>query len=180
MTAPLLRTDRLELRLLTEDDADWLVSVYSQPDVGRFIPSGPWTTENAAAEVAKRLSRRGFDTEEGAISLVATSAGVPVADLVSWFTDREHRVADIGWAGDPAHAGKGFVTEAAAALLEYAFTECGMHRVAAKIDPRNTASARLAERIGMQLEGRLRQNEWMHGQWCDTLVYGSLACDRNV
>lgn len=180
MTDILLRTERLELRLLTEADVDWLVSVHARPDVGRFIPAGPWTEDIADGEVAKRLSRRGFDTEEGAVSLVATHNGTPVVDLVSWFTDREHRVADIGWAGDPAHAGQGFVTEAAAALLEHVFTEERMHRVEAKVDPRNTPSARVAERLGMQLEGHLRQNDWMHGEWCDTLVYGILASDRKA
>lgn len=178
MTDILLSTERLELRLLSEADTDWLVSVHAQPEIGRFIPAGPWTEDIADTEVAKRLSRRGFDTEEGAVSMVATRGGRPVVDLVSWFTNREHRIAEIGWAGDPAHAGQGFVTESAAALLDYLFTELGMHRVAANIDPRNTPSMRVAERLGMQLEGHLRQNDWMRGEWCDTLVYGMLASDR--
>lgn len=180
MTFAPIRTERLELRLLTEADVDWLVHVHAQPDVGRFIPAGPWTADIAEGEVAKRLSRRGFDTEEAAVSLVVTHDGEPVVDLVGWFTDREHRVAEIGWAADPAHAGKGFVTEAAAGLLDFAFGEGRMHRVAAQIDPRNTPSMRVAERLGMQLEGHLRANDWMRGEWCDTLVYGMLASDRNV
>lgn len=180
MTDILLSTERLELRLLSEADTDWLVSVHEQPEIGRFIPAGPWTADIAATEVAKRLSRRGFDTEEGAVSLVVLTEGQPVVDLVSWYTDREHGIAEIGWAGDPAHAGKGFVTESASALLDYLFGELGMHRVAAGIDPRNTASMRVAERLGMQLEGHLRQNEWMRGEWCDTLIYGMLASDRSA
>ncbi len=180
MTFAPIRSERLELRLLTEADRDWLVAVHAQADVGRFIPAGPWTEEIAEAEFAKRISRQGFDTEEGAVSLVATHDGTPVADIVSWFTDREHRVAEIGWAADPEHAGQGFVTEAAATLLDHLFDGERMHRVAAQIDPRNEPSMRVAERLGMQLEGHLRANDWMRGEWCDTLVYGMLASDRNV
>ncbi|KIP52632.1 GNAT family N-acetyltransferase [Leucobacter komagatae] len=180
MTDMLLHTERLELRLLTEADVDWLVSVHARPDVGRFIPAGPWTEDIADGEVAKRLSRRGFDTDAGAVSVVATCDGEPVVDLVSWYTDREHGIADIGWAADPEHAGKGYVTEAAAGLLDFLFGQVQMHRVAAKIDPRNTPSMRVAERLGMQLEGHLRENDWMHGEWCDTLVYGMLAGDRDA
>lgn len=178
MTEIVIRTERLELRTLNDSDVDWLVGVYSQARVGRFIPSGPWTPKQAAAEVEKRLSRRGFDTEQGALSLIALCDGVRVADIVSWYTNREHRLADIGWAGDPKHAGRGFVTEAASAMLEHAFSSAGMHRVAAMIDPRNVPSARVAERLGMTLEGRLRENDWMHGEWCDTLVYGILSTER--
>ncbi|KAM9863428.1 GNAT family N-acetyltransferase [Leucobacter sp. BZR 635] len=180
MTFAPIRTERLELRLLTDADREWLVSVYSQPEVGRFIPAGPWTADISEAEISKRMNRRGFDTEQGAVSLMVLHEGERVAEVMCWFTDRDHRVAEIGWAGDPAHAGQGFVTEAATALLDYVFSEVRMHRVAAIIDPRNVPSMRVAERIGMRLEGHLREAEWMRGEWCDTLIYGKLASDQNV
>ena len=45
----------------------------------------------------------------------------------------------------------------------------------AQLDARNTASARLCERLGMTLEAHLRQDWWSKGEWTDTLVYGLLA-----
>jgi len=47
--------------------------------------------------------------------------------------------------------------------------------VKAQLDARNTASARLCERLGMTLEAHLRQDWWSKGEWTDTLVYGLLA-----
>ncbi len=63
-------------------------------------------------------------------------------------------------------------------MLELGFDHYGLHRVAAQMDARNIASARLAERAGMQREAHLRQDWWSKGEWTDTLIYGALASDR--
>lgn len=177
MTEFALHSERLTLKVTTMADAAWLQSVYSQPAVGRFLPTGPWTSEVGDAEVLKRVARTGLDSEEAALSLVARFEGRPVAELILWLTDRGHRVASIGWVGDPEYAGRGFVGEAAAAVLDYAFTEARIHRVAATIDPRNAPSFRLAERLGMRREAHLRENAFLSSEWCDSLIYGMLASD---
>lgn len=169
---------------MNESDREWLISVYSKASTGRFIPSGPWVTDEIIErEMSKRLARQGFDSPAGAVSLVALHDGQRVADVMGWYTeaemrDREHRTAEIGWVGDPAFAGQGFVTEAAAGLLEHMFTAASAHRVEAHLDPRNGASARIAERLGMTREAHLRDSVWMHGEWCDTLIYGKLASEH--
>lgn len=172
-----LNTPRLRLRAPTLADAAWLQSLYSRPDVARYLPTGPWTPEISDAEVLKRLSRTGLDDPARALSLLATFDGHTVADIEFWLTDREHRIAAIGWVGDPEFSRLGMVTESAAAVLEYAFTYGHVRRVAATIDPRNTASVAVAERLGMHREGHLREAEWQHGEWCDTLIYAILAAD---
>jgi len=56
-----------------------------------------------------------------------------------------------------------------------AFAHYGMHRVIARVDGRNKASARLCERVGMTREAHLRRDEWAKGEWTDTLIYGLLT-----
>lgn len=46
------------------------------------------------------------------------------------------------------------------------------------MDARNTASARLAERVGMVQEAHFRKNWWSKGEWTDTLIFAQLADDR--
>ena len=101
-----------------------------------------------------------------------------VGDVALWSTDDAQRLAEIGWAFHPEVAGRGLATEAAAAVLDIAFDTYGLHRVAAQLDPRNVASARLCERLGMQREAHLRQSWWEDGEWTDSLVYGLLESDR--
>ncbi|MCT1810977.1 GNAT family N-acetyltransferase [Micrococcus luteus] len=151
-----------------------------QPEVVRHLLDEPWDEATARSKLAKRITWDDLGGPSGAVSLVVEHAGVPVGDVILWLTDRERGVAEIGWALDPRHAGQGFAREAAAALLDLGFETSGLHRVVAQMDARNTASARLAETLGMRREAHHRQDLWSKGEWTDTLVYAMLASDRGV
>jgi RimJ/RimL family protein N-acetyltransferase len=75
----------------------------------------------------------------------------------------------------PDHQGHGYATEAAAAILELAFGTYGLHRVYGCVEPRNTASARVLERLGMRKEAQLVENGWGKGEWRSEAVYAILA-----
>jgi aminoglycoside 6'-N-acetyltransferase len=67
------------------------------------------------------------------------------------------------------------MTEAAGAILEIAFAGIGLHRVLARLDPRNDASAALCRRLGMREEGYFAQDTWFKGEWGDTSIFAILA-----
>jgi len=172
-----LRTDRLRLRLHHPDDLDWMVAVHSRPDVARFLLDDPWTVARGAEVLDKRLARTDLDGEEGAVALILEHDGAPVGDISLWLTDREHRSAEIGWVLDPAHTGRGFAREAVRTVLTAGFDHGRLHRVVAQMDARNTASARLADAVGMRREAHFRQDFWSKGEWTDSFVYAVLASD---
>lgn len=174
-----LYTDRLTLRPYAGDDADALLGFYSRPEVARFLLDEPWTAEAAREKTNERVPKIDLDGDTGALALVIERDGAVIGDVMLWFTDRERRVAEIGWVLDPDHGGQGFAAEAVGAVLDLAFDHYGMHRVAAQMDGRNTASAKLARNVGMQHEAYLRQHWWSKGEWTDTIVYGMLASDRH-
>ena len=62
--------------------------------------------------------------------------------------------------------------------MRFGFEELNLHRVWAYCIAENLASRRVMEKIGMQFEGRLRENEWMQGRWWDSNVYGLLNTER--
>ena len=82
--------------------------------------------------------------------------------------------AEVGFVFDPRHQGKGFATEAARALVEWAFGFGGFHRVIGRTEARNVASARVLEKLGMRLEAHFVENEWVKGEWQSELVYAIL------
>ncbi|MCG7421443.1 GNAT family N-acetyltransferase [Micrococcus sp. ACRRV] len=173
-----LRTERLTLRPHREDDLGWLRDMYARPEVVRHLLDEPWDETTARQKLAKRIAWDGLAGPSGAVSLVVEHRGVPVGDVILWLTDRERGVAQIGWALHPEHAGQGFAREAAAALLTLAFETYDLHRVVAQMDARNTASAQLAEAVGLRRKAHHRQDWWSKGEWTDTLVYATLASDR--
>jgi len=77
----------------------------------------------------------------------------------------------------PDFSGRGFGTEATRTMLGFAFGELRLHRVFATCVVSNHPAARVLEKVGMKLEGRLRHNEWIKGQWHDSLIYGILEMD---
>ena len=85
--------------------------------------------------------------------------------------------AEIGYELAPQNWGHGYATEAALAIVDFGFRELGLHRIAAWCIADNTASARVLERLGLRLEGRLREKEYFKGRWWDTLLYGLLESE---
>jgi RimJ/RimL family protein N-acetyltransferase len=170
-----IRTERLLLRPWRPDEVDTYHRLKGDPDVVRFLYDAVLTREEAAA---KLRSLRSTLTEPGqwmnvAVELAATNDVVGVVGL-GWVS-ADHRSADIGYTFSPAHWGHGYATEAAAALVDLAFTGLGAHRVCGRIDARNTASGAVLERLGMRREALFVENEWVKGEWTDEAVYAVLA-----
>jgi RimJ/RimL family protein N-acetyltransferase len=167
-------TERLTLRTYREDDLEPTLAYYALPEVARYIPYEPWTHEDAVEQLHRRLRRTGIDGEEKALGLVAEHGGRVIGDVGLWCADDTRRRGEMGWAFRPDVTGHGFATETVRAVVDVAFGHYGMQRVFAQLDARNSASARLCERVGMRQEAHLRRDWWCKGEWSDTLVYGLL------
>ena len=188
MTDPALtvRTARLRLRTYRPSDAEALLPIYAREDVSRFLLCDPWTAEVARTEIGKRIPRTGLGGESKALALVIETdddhedfaGSTVIGDIAIWLDSADETKAEIGWVLNPAAGGHGFASEAALAVLNHAFDDAQLRRVVAQMDARNTASAKLAERIGMTREAHLRSDWWSKGEWTDTLVFGMLASDR--
>ena len=82
--------------------------------------------------------------------------------------------AEIGWALHPNFQGNGYAREATTALMDIAFTELGLHRVFATLDPRNGDSVKLCLALGMRHEAHHVEDMWFKGAWADTGIYAIL------
>jgi RimJ/RimL family protein N-acetyltransferase len=168
-------TERLALRPPVVADAAALAVYKSQADVVRYVPYDPLTVEQITQRLAK--ARTFLDDEGQALPLLVhhRATGELLGDIVLFWLNREHGAGEIGYIFDPAHAGHGYATEASRVLLGLGFDELGLHRIVGRIDARNTASARVLERLGLRREAHFVGNEWFKGEWVDEVVYAMLA-----
>jgi RimJ/RimL family protein N-acetyltransferase len=168
-----IATERLLLRPWRLDELDCFHALRSNSDVVRYLYEDPLTREQAAEKLAER--RSDFTPGEWVnIAVERAADGVVLGDAALRWTSEEHRQAEIGYTFDPAHHGNGYATEAAAKIVELAFELLGVHRVIGRIDARNSASARLLERLGMRREGLLIENELVKGEWTDEAIFAIL------
>jgi RimJ/RimL family protein N-acetyltransferase len=171
-----VQTDRLLLRPFAATDFDALLAIQSRADVARYLY---WDPRNAA-EVRETLDTKVRATAivaEGdhlSLAVVLRESGELIGDCSLVWASAEHRQAQIGFLFHPDHHGHGYATEAAAALLALAFDGLRAHRVFGRLEARNTASARVLERLGMRKEAHLVENEHIKGEWQSEVVYALL------
>jgi RimJ/RimL family protein N-acetyltransferase len=175
-----VRTDRLNLRPLSEADVSALVSYHSNPEVNRFLPFDPLDADAITARVSHGSWSRSTLDEEGDILVLGAepiSSGLLIGDVMLRWVSAKDRCGEVGYAFHPDHGGCGFATEAVKAVLELAFGSMDLHRVIARIDPRNAPSLNLARRLGMRQEAHLVENHWQADEWMDEIDFGLLQSE---
>jgi RimJ/RimL family protein N-acetyltransferase len=168
-----LETERLVLRPYTDGDLESLHAVYSEPNVARWLYYEPSTLEQSREKLARKVAGRELSEVHGLSAAVQLHDGTYVGDIVLFYGSVEHKTVEVGFSFDPRHQGKGYASEAARALVDWAFSR-GFHRVIGRLEARNIASARVLEKLGMRLEAHLVENEWVKGEWQSELVYAIL------
>lgn len=175
-----LQTERLLLRPLNAGDLDDVHEYQKLKDVVRYLYWEVHDHDESAEHLKKRIAMNRLAADgDGLIYAVELpdpegGHGRVVGDISVFLKNARFGQVEIGWVFHPAVHGRGYATEAAEAVLKVCFETVGAHRVFAQLDPRNEASARLCERLGMRKEAHLRQNEIFKGEWGDTAVYGIL------
>jgi RimJ/RimL family protein N-acetyltransferase len=171
-----LETERLVLRPFEDGDLDAMYAIQSDVESARWLYNEPRTLDETKALLQKKIAGGRFAAEGDwlAAAVVARETGQLVGDLSMQWVSEQHKTGEIGFIFDPAHQGRGYATEAARPFLAFAFEGMGWHRVIGRTEARNTASARVLEKLGMRLEAHLVENEWVKGEWSSELVYAML------
>ena len=174
---PVLEGDRVRLRPAEERDVPDLFAVFGDAETLRFWSHGPLPDLEAARTYYRGMvsgleGRRLF---QWAVTEPPNDRLVGTVTLVDW--DRANRRCEVGFVVHPRAQGRGLATDAVRTALRFGFSEMGLERVEADVDPDNAASSRLLVRLGFALEGVLRRRWFTFGTWKDSLFYGVLRED---
>lgn len=172
-----LRTSRLLLRGFRLDDLDQVHAMRTDADLTRYIPWTAGTREQSLTWLEQRMAggRLQREGDDAAWAVARRDDGRLVGTVNAWWRSELHGHAEIGFVLARDARGAGYATEAVTALVDALFDRLPLHRVTGRADARNTASARLMERLGMRREALHREDELFKGQWSDTVVYAVLA-----
>ena len=163
-----LTSERLILRPIEPADADDFFDFYRRPDAMRYMDTPP---HKSLAETQKLVDYKyNGPSTTWALRTVADGPALGFVEHVG-----NIGVPGMGYMLHPDHWGNGYMSEAVRAALDYGFDAMGVDRVELWIAEPNTASLRLAERVGFRRRGRLRQKYGKDATGHDKIVYGITA-----
>ena len=171
---PTIETERLLLRKITLNDASDMFEYASNPEVSEYTM---WSTHTSIEDtkyflqsLTKMYKRR--ELVDWGIVHKAEKKFIGTCGFVEW--SMTHSRAEIGYALSRRYWGEGYMSEAVNAVIEFGFREMLLNRIMTRCEVNNIASARVMEKVGMQLEGILRQHLFVKGRYWDLKIYSIL------
>ena len=177
MESTTLRTERLELRPVRDEDVDRILEYRNLPEVTRWLLRTE--VDRASFRAAWRRAAEDPDDHSMAVALDGLVIGTVSLDVVDGMGQPgmpPRTEAHLGYIFDPAYGGHGYATEAVSAMVAYAFDRLGVRRITAGCFADNLASVRILEKVGMRREQHGVGDSW-HAElgWVDGYTYAMLA-----
>ncbi|KYH06236.1 GNAT family N-acetyltransferase [Chryseobacterium cucumeris] len=166
---PVLQTERLILSQLEEKDIPFIVELLQHrifSDLTSNIPY-PYVENDARSWV--EMSKEAFENNTGYTFAIRNKEGQIIGAI--GLHDRDDDKAELGyWIGIP-YWNKGYVTEAAKAIIDFGFNELKLNKIFATHFPHNPASGRIMEKAGMEQEAVLIKEVKKDGEYFDLVRY---------
>ncbi|MEJ8801343.1 GNAT family N-acetyltransferase [Pontibacter sp. H249] len=170
---PDILTERLKLRLIQPADAGFILQGLSDERVTKYYAVHFDTMEAVQEQMAfyEQLLSEGTGVW-WAFSLKDNDQLIGACGYSS--LEAEHRKAEIGFWLLPDYWGRGYIPEAAKAIVKYGFESMNLNRIEAIVEGGNEQSEQVLQKIGFTYEGRLREREIKNGQVIDLIYYSIL------
>lgn len=146
-----LKTDRLLLRPLSDADLEAVHAYAGDPENGKYMMHMPKESEAETRRFLEEISAE-WKKESPSFFEFAVLLGGTLIGSVSVYLNDARTEGELGWILNRRYWGHGYAAESAAALRDFALHTLRLPRLVAHCDIRNTASARVMEKIGMTLE----------------------------
>jgi len=169
-----IKTDRLSLKPLDESDIDFIQMLTTRTEYFKYESEMAQTSDYSSERCNWYIEKQKTLTDRGAIQWILINDDIKIGEVHIWCNWEKTHEWEIGWHLLHEHWGKGYATEAAKAVLQYAFTNFNINRIMACPNAENTRSTALCERIGMVKEGRMREVRLINDTYYDEVVYGIL------
>lgn len=159
----LARGPRVQVRHPVSDDHGELTALTRQ-SAGLH---GPWVPqrETTPEAFAAYLARIGQPTHEGFVICLRGTGEIVGSVNINNIVRGSLQSGSLGYVAYASTTGRGYMTEGLGLVIRYAFEELGLHRLEANIQPGNTRSSGLVERLGFRCEGHSPAFQLIDGEW---------------
>lgn len=172
---PLLSTNRLHLRRITNEDAEEIFFQRSDKRMLRYLDRNPIRSIDEAKQWIKMIDNGINNDEYIAWGITLKNEPKLIGTITFWNLQKEHYRAEIGYALHPDYQGRGIMQEAIDTVLDFGFKNMKLHSVEANVNPANAASIKLLERNKFVREAYHRENYYYNGRFLDSAIYSLLS-----
>jgi RimJ/RimL family protein N-acetyltransferase len=172
--SPTIDANKLKLRAFRLEDADDLHGIYSDQITMQY-----WgIAATHSIEESRKLVLRDLEALGNgqamlwALELKAT--GKVVGKCTLWQYSEANQRAEVGYILNREYWRGGLMTDALSAMIDYAFSTLGLHRLEADTDDKNVASLALLEKLGFKREGFFRERWYVNETWQHSVMLGLL------
>ena len=171
---PVLETERLVLRPYVLADAPAVQQMCDDRAIADTTLAIPHPYPDGAAE--QWISTHGENFRQGTeVTLAITlKPDGQVVGSMALSVNKNHRRGELGYMVAKEHWNRGYCAEAARAMIDYGFGVLGLNRIQAMHFPRNAASGRVMQKLGMTKEGLLRQYVCNRESFEDVVLYSAV------
>ena len=162
---PILQTERLTLRRLMVSDACDMFEYSKEPEVTRYLT---WDAHPDVMYTREYLQYLGTHYNVGDFfdwGVILTDEDKMIGTCGFTRFDYNNNSGEIGYVINPAYRGQGIADEAVSAVMQFGFETLKLNRIEAKFIEGNSASMRVMEKTGMQLEGYHRCAMLIKGEY---------------
>ncbi|MBN1368973.1 MAG: GNAT family N-acetyltransferase [Dehalococcoidaceae bacterium] len=174
---PTLTTPRLRLRPFCEADSRDVQCLAGEKEIAAGTLLIPHPYPDGLARAWIKSHQQSYERGEGVVWAVTLEPAGTLVGAIGLTIDSENGRAELGyWIGRP-YWSRSYATEAGKAVIDYGFNVLGLNRIYARHLGRNPASGRVMQKLGMSLEGRLRQDVKKWGRFDDLELYAILRTE---
>lgn len=173
---PVIKTERLLLRPFSVEDSTFVKNNAGSEEVYRNTMGmpHPYLEENAVEWISSHPLK--FYQGKG-LELAITLKSCELIGVVGLTVSKTHNRGELGYWLGKAYWNRGYCSEAAAAMVKYAFEEMGLHKITSRHFLHNPASGRVLEKIGFTKEGVLCDEYRKDDKYLSASVYGLFKVD---
>ncbi|PBJ16154.1 GNAT family N-acetyltransferase [Flavobacterium sp. ACN6] len=171
---PVIETERLVLRRITNDDVNEVFELRSNAETMKYIPR-PLVKNNDDALAHIAMIEEKIETNIGINWGITLRDNPKLLGIIGYYRMQpENYRAEIGYMLLPEFHGKGIIPEAVNVLIKYGFENLKLHSIEAVIDPENYASEKVLQKCGFVKEAHLKESEFYEGKFLDKVIYSLL------
>ncbi|MBL6448160.1 GNAT family N-acetyltransferase [Fulvivirga sp. 29W222] len=181
--ALLIESERLIIRNLQVNDLKNFLNYRTDPEVCRYQDWEVLNDEFARNFIDEQQHKSLDDLDEWIqLGIELKSEKQLIGDCAIKRHDRNGSIVEIGYAISPAYQRRGYAHEAVNQLIRHLFTEHGVHRITARLDPRNESSLALLNRLNFTQEGHFRKcfYDEFDKDWVDEIMFALLKEDYPI